>query len=265
METPTLGLLQIFVLAIIQGVSEFLPISSSAHLILPAKLVDWPDQGLAFDVAVHLGTLAAAMIYFRRDLAAFGNSVGVLIAQHRRDANLDLLLRIALATMPIVVCGALFSDEIEAHLRNTASIALVTMAFGLALWWADRRHVVERSSTPTATQALLIGLAQAVALVPGTSRAGITITAALALGLARRAALQFSFLLAIPTIAAASLFMAWSAKTALPWPTLGIGFAIAMLCAWLCIAAFMRLVERIGMAPFAVYRLALGAVLLVFF
>lgn len=267
MEAPAPSLLQIVVLAILQGVCEFLPISSSAHLILPARLTDWPDQGLAFDVAVHLGTLSAAMIYFHRDLAAFGRSGMALLTQRRWDAHLDLLTRIALALVPIVVVGALFADRIEASLRSTTVIALATIGFGLVLWWADRLNAerAATSATPTYWQALLIGVAQAVALIPGTSRAGITIAAALALGLGRTAALRFSFLLAIPTIAAAALLMALAAERELPWAAFGVGFVVAALCAWACIGAFMRLVERIGMAPFAIYRLLLGAVLLMFF
>lgn len=261
------GLLQIVVLAIIQGVTEFLPISSSAHLILPAQLADWPDQGLAFDVAVHLGTLAAAMIYFRRDLFAFGRSGLVLCTERRWSAELDSLTRIGIATLPIVAAGGLFADQIETHLRNTTVIAITTIVFGLALWWADWANAerTSQAATPTLWQALLIGCAQALALIPGTSRAGITIAAALALGLGRVAALRFSFLLAIPTIAAASLLMAVAAEDDLPAFAFAAGFVVAGLCAWVCIGAFMRLVERIGMMPFAIYRLVLGAVLLLFF
>ena len=261
------SLLQIVVLAVIQGVTEFLPISSSAHLILPAQLADWPDQGLAFDTAVHLGTLAAAMLHFRRDLAAFGRSGLVFLTQRRRNDDFDSLARIGVATLPIVVVGGLFADEIETHLRSTTVIAIATIVFGLALWWADRANAERpaRVSTPTVWQALWIGCAQAVALIPGTSRAGITIAAALALGLGRTAALRFSFLLAIPAIAAASLLMAVTAEDTLPWFAFATGFVVAGLCAWVCIEAFMRLVERIGMVPFAIYRLVLGAALLAFF
>lgn len=268
-EALEIGLLQIVVLALIQGVSEFLPISSSAHLILPSALLDWPDQGLAFDVAVHAGTLLAAIVYFRRELRGIAASGCALLLRGARDDNTALLARLAVATLPIAVAGAVFKEPIEAHLRTTTVIGTTTLVFGLALWWADsrRRKRGGTASLPTLGQALLIGGAQALALLPGTSRAGITIAAALALGFARTAALRFSFLLAIPAIAGAALFTGLEAGAgdALPWIDLALGFAVAAACAFLCIGAFMRFVERIGMAPFAIYRVLLGGVLLVFF
>lgn len=264
------SLLQIVVLALIQGVSEFLPISSSAHLILPAALSGWPDQRLAFDVAVHAGTLLAAIVYFRRELGGFAASGVALLVRGARDDNTALLLRLAVATLPIALAGAVFKAPIEAHLRTTTVIGATTLIFGLALWWADSRRNRDGGSAgnmPTFRQALLIGAAQALALLPGTSRAGVTIAAALALGFARTAALRFSFLLAIPTIAGAALFTALEAGAgaALPWLDLALGFAVAAACAFICIGAFIRFVERIGMAPFAIYRVLLGAVLLLFF
>lgn len=261
MET-SVGLLQIIVLALIQGITEFLPVSSSAHLILPAALTDWPDQGLAFDVAVHFGTVVAVAAYFRRDLAGFARS-GVGLAMHRRwDDNLDLLAKVCVATIPIVVVGVLFKAHIETHLRSTTIIATATIVFGIALWLGDRRR--GEVTTPSFLQATLIGLAQAIALVPGTSRSGITIAAALALGLARPAAARFSFLLSIPAIVGAAIYTAMDADadTPLPWIDLGLGFVLAAASAFACIAMFIRFVERIGMTPFVVYRVALGVVLL---
>ncbi len=280
METPSVDVVQIVVLAFIQGVTEFLPISSSAHLILPSALSGWQDQGLALDIAVHLGTLLAAVVHFRRDLAGFATSSWALARRRERDDNVNMLLRIGAATVPIAVAGALFKAPIEAHLRTTTVIAVTTIAFGLALWWADRRRgpaacagtpawtrgaVAEK--LPTYGQALLIGLAQALALVPGASRAGVTITAALALGFGRTAALRFSFLLAIPAIAGAALFAAVDAdpRTMLPWPALTTGFVVAAGSAFLCVGAFLRVVEHIGMTPFAIYRVLLGLALLAFF
>ena len=261
MET-SVGLLQIVVLALVQGITEFLPVSSSAHLILPAALTDWPDQGLAFDVAVHFGTVVAVATYFRRDLAGFAQS-GVALAMHRRwDDNLDLLAKIAVATIPIVVVGLLFKTQIEMHLRSTTIIATATIAFGIALWLADRRR--GEGTTPSYLQASLIGLAQAIALVPGTSRSGITIAAALALGLTRPAAARFSFLLSIPAIVGAAIYTVADAapSTPLPWIDMGLGFALAGASAFACIAMFIRFVERIGMTPFVVYRVVLGVALL---
>ncbi len=259
---PSLSLLQILVLALVQGITEFLPISSSAHLILPAALTDWPDQGLAFDVAVHLGTLVAVTAYFRRDLKGFAAS-GVALAMHRRwDDKLDLLAKVGVATIPIVMVGLFMKPAIESHLRTTTIIAAATIIFGIALWLADR-HRGQRT-TPSYFQATLIGLAQAVALVPGTSRSGITIAAALALGLTRPAAAKFSFLLSIPAIVGAAIYTALDASpdTPLPWTDLGLGFVIAGASAFACIAMFIRFVERVGMTPFVLYRVALGVVLL---
>ncbi|MDE0036134.1 MAG: undecaprenyl-diphosphate phosphatase [Gammaproteobacteria bacterium] len=261
MET-SVGLLQIVVLALIQGITEFLPVSSSAHLILPAALTDWPDQGLAFDVAVHLGTVVAVAVYFRQDLAGFAHS-GVSLAMHRRwDENLDLLAKVGIATIPIVVVGFLFKTHIESHLRSTTIIAATTIAFGIALWVADRYR--GEGATPSYLQATLIGLAQAIALIPGTSRSGITIAAALALGLTRHAAARFSFLLSIPAIVGAAFYTALDAspETPLPWIDLGLGFALAGASAFACIAMFIRFIERIGMTPFVIYRVLLGIALL---
>lgn len=274
MEAPDLDLVQIVVLALIQGVTEFLPISSSAHLILPAALSDWPDQGLAFDVAVHCGTLLAALVYFRRELTGFAGSGIALLTRGARDDNVAMIARIALATLPIVVAGTLFRDVVEAHLRTATVIGATTLVFGVALWWADGRRANGRTEAsrpalhlPSYWQALLIGTAQALALVPGTSRSGITIAAALALGFARTAALRFSFLLAIPAIGGAALLTGFKAggNATTPWDDLALGFALAAASAFACIAAFMRFVERVGMAPFAIYRILLGAALLLFF
>ena len=222
------SLLQVVVLALIQGITEFLPVSSSAHLILPAALTDWPDQGLAFDAAVHLGTLVAVTAYFRHDLAGFARS-GVALAMHRRwDDKLDLLAKVGIATLPIVIVAVFMKPVVESHLRTTTIIAAATIVFGIALWLADRRRGT--GTTPSYLQATLIGLAQAIALVPGTSRSGITIAAALTLGLARPAAARFSFLLAIPAIVGAAIYTVLDAgpDTPLPWMDLGLGFAIGL-------------------------------------
>lgn len=261
------SLLQIVVLALIQGVTEFLPVSSSAHLILPAALTDWPDQGLTFDAAVHLGTLAAVMAYFRRDLAGFATS-GLAFARHRAwDGNLDLTVKVLVATIPVVVAGVAFKAQIETHLRSTTVIALATIVFGVVLWLADRRRGTQSAEVPSYTQAVLIGLAQALALVPGTSRAGITIAAALMLGLGRREAARFSFMLAIPAIVGACVYTIVDADdwARLPWTDLGLGFGIAALSAFACITVFLRFVERTGMTPYVVYRILLGVALLTFF
>ncbi len=259
-----MDLLQVLVLALIQGVTEFLPISSSAHLILASRVAGWPDQGLAFDTAVHLGSLVAVLAYFRRELGAFADSALHL----RRDSATTLLAKVMVATVPVVVAGFLFKPWIESELRATGVIAATTMGFGLALWWADRRAGSGGNEySATFAKAALIGAAQAVALIPGTSRAGITITAALLLGLSRQGAARFSFLLAIPAIAGAALLSGMDATAggpALPWADLATGFTVSAVSAYACIAAFVALVNRTGMTPYVLYRIALGLVLIAF-
>ena len=256
--------LQIITLALLQGITEFLPISSSAHLSLPSQLTDWPDQGLAFDVAVHLGTLIAVCGYFRTELASYINGSFTAIRTRSGNAELDDVAKLVLATLPVVICGFLLKDWIEASLRSIEVIAAATIAFGILLAVADRRH--GDISTISLRTALIIGAFQTLALMPGTSRSGITITAALWLGLSRTAAARFSFLLSIPTIAGAALLTGLDLgqrPEPVDWPTLTIGALLAATSAYLCINTFVRLVERTGMMPYVYYRLVLGLVLLV--
>jgi len=256
---------QAAVLALIQGLTEFLPISSSAHLILVPVVSGWQDQGLAYDIAAHLGTLVAVCGYFRRDLGAVGT--GVLRGHATPEARLGWLL--VWATVPVAGAGLLLHDVIALEFRSPRIIALTTIGFGLLLWYADRtgsRMRVEGSIGPR--DALLIGCAQALALIPGTSRSGITITAGLLLGLTRQAAARFSFLMAVPVTALAVLRETWEVAGAghqAPWSGLALVAVLAGASAWLCIWAFLRLLDRIGMAPFAIYRLVLGTALLVLY
>ena len=255
--------LQLIFLSLIQGLTEFLPISSSAHLILPAQLFDWPDQGLAFDVGVHFGTLVAVLAYFRQELWSMTRDT-VSYPWHRQyNESTDLALKLLLATVPVVVIGALGKNFIEAHLRTVPVIAWSTLLFAAALWFADRQPGMR--THPHWRDAWIIGCAQVLALVPGTSRSGITITAALLVGLSRTDAARFSFLLAIPTIAGAQLLLTldWlTHDTATPWRDLLAGALIAGVAAYLCIHAFIELVERTGMLPYVLYRIVLGCVLL---
>lgn len=256
---------QAAVLALIQGLTEFLPISSSAHLILVPVVSGWQDQGLAYDIAAHLGTLVAVCGYFRRDLGAVG--AGVLRGHATPEARLGWLL--VWATVPVAGAGLLLHDVIALEFRSPRIIALTTIGFGLLLWYADRtgsRMRVEGSIG--LRDALLIGCAQALALIPGTSRSGITITAGLLLGLTRQAAARFSFLMAVPITALAVLRETWEVAGAghqAPWSGLALVAVLAGASAWLCIWAFLRLLDRIGMAPFAIYRLVLGTALLVLY
>lgn len=260
-------LIQIIVLALVQGFTEFLPISSSAHLILAPHLFGYSDQGLPFDLAVHLGTLLAVVIYFRETLLEIARDwFASLPASAPGTANSRLGWYIILATLPVMGVGVLIKDLVEHQLRTPLVIAATTIGFGALLLWADKgfRHH-RRMESMTWKDALTIGLAQALALVPGTSRSGITMTAALMLGYSREAAARFSFLLAIPTILASVIWVGKDLVTsdlAVNWTDLGLGVLFSFIAAILTIYLFLRFIERMGMAPFAWYRFALGAFIL---
>lgn len=259
--------LEIIVLAIIQGITEFLPISSSAHLILPSQLLGWTDQGLAFDVAVHVGTLAAVLIYFREDVikllvAWFGSLKG------QKSAESNLAWCIIIGTIPAGLAGLLLKDYVEVYARSISVIAATTIIFGLLLWWADRTakqiKVIEQV---TFKSALIIGIAQAMALIPGTSRSGITMTAGLMLGLNRQSAARFSFLLSIPIILLAGGYQVLKLATGdeqVAWNTILLGTVLSFFSAYACIHLFLKWIERVGMTPFVIYRLLLGVILISF-
>jgi undecaprenyl-diphosphatase len=258
--------LQAIYLALLQGLTEFLPISSSAHLILVPRLLGWMDQGLAFDVAVHVGTLAAVMFYFRADLARLFIAWAQSCAGKGMTVDAKLAWLIVLATVPVAVCGLLFHSTVEGALRSPLVIAATTIGFGLLLLAADLLgRQVRGTATLTLRDAVLIGLAQALALVPGTSRSGITMTAALALGLTRTDAARISFLLSVPTILMAGGYESYKLMHytgPVQWGPILLGTTVAAVSAYLCIHFFMRLIERTGMWPFVVYRLLLGLLLL---
>ncbi|PIE41394.1 MAG: undecaprenyl-diphosphate phosphatase, partial [Gammaproteobacteria bacterium] len=232
------------------------------------QLLGWPDQGLAFDVAVHLGTLIAVVTYFRADILAVIQ--GFFKAAHTKKMNTQAQLGVAVVvgTIPAVIIGFLFKDFIEDNLRSSQVIAFTTIFFGLLLWQADKTGKrILKIEALQANKALVIGLAQALALIPGTSRSGITMTAALMLGFDRTTAARFSMLLSIPLILAASLLKTLDllASTApVPWLLIGLGMLVATVSAYLCIHYFLKLLEQMGMLPFVVYRLLLGAFLLFF-
>lgn len=257
----------IVLLALIQGLTEFLPISSSAHLILPSHLFGWDDQGLAFDVAVHVGTLAAVVWYFRKDiyLLIYGWLRSVTGGKASMHSRLGWM--IILGTLPAVVAGLLLNSLIEQYLRSILVIAATTIFFGVLLGWADcRRTERYRIRHIGVKQTLFIGCAQAIALIPGTSRSGITITAALMLGFSRKTAARFSFFLSIPLIMAAGSFKCMELIQAggeTDWFSISLGAVLSAISAYICIHFFLKLINQIGMWPFVVYRLLLGAVLLV--
>jgi undecaprenyl-diphosphatase len=264
-----MDLVQIIVLAVVQGLSEFLPISSSGHLILVPHFLGWPDQGLAFDVAVHVGTLIAVVLYFRRQLGLMARDWLASIVRRESSPDSRLAWGVIVGTIPVGLAGLAFADAIEAHLRSPLFVAGTLAGFGLLLYVADRLGRKQRDEfTLSIREALLIGCAQALALMPGTSRSGITMTAGLGLGLQRAASARFSFLLAVPGIAMAGVYEGAKlllAAAAVDWRAMGLGALFAALSGYACIHVLIRFIEKIGMLPFTLYRLLLALVIVVVF
>lgn len=257
---------QALLLALLQGLTEFLPISSSAHLVLPSLILEWPDQGLAFDVAVHVGTLAAVLWYYRKELAQMADAWVRSMAGGPVTDDSRLVWYLGLATIPAGLVGLVAGDFIEGNLRTLPVLATTTAVFGVLLGVAQRYGAAAgKGKSLTLSLAMMIGLAQAMAPIPGVSRSGVTITAALLLGMDRQGAARFSFLLSIPIIASAGALKFWQlleSGAAVDWWTLALGTVVAGVTAYLCIALFLRLLDRIGLMPFVYYRLALAALLL---
>jgi undecaprenyl-diphosphatase len=258
--------IQAIVLALVQGLSEFLPISSSGHLVLVPHFLGWKDQGLAFDVAIHVGTLFAVLAYFRREVAAMARDWIASLAGRGLTPDARLAWCVILGTLPVGAVGLAFGGLIEEKLRNPVSVATMLAVFGLLMWIADRYGRRERDEYAVGWRdALLIGCAQALALMPGTSRSGVTMTMARTLGLRREAAARFSFLLAIPGIAMAGgyefLKLATSNGTPPDWGSIALGMAVAAVTGYACIAWLLRVISRIGLGPFAVYRFLVAGVL----
>jgi len=257
--------LQIISLAILQGLTEFLPISSSAHLILLPLVTGWQDQGLAFDVAVHVGTLSAVVLYFRQTLHTISKDWYSSLTQRQAVGESNLAWAVLFGTIPVGLAGLLLGDFIETSLRSPLVIATTTIVFGLLLGWADWYGKQQRTEHQLNWKdVLIVGIAQAIALIPGTSRSGITMTAGLILGLNRQAAAHFSFLLSIPVI-----LLAGGLKTIeliqsnlnTDWIAILSGATLSAISAYICIHLFLKLLERIGMWPFVIYRMLLGVIL----
>ena len=279
------------VLALVQGVTEFLPISSSAHLILAPVLFGWPDQGLHFDVAANTGTLLAVMLYFRRDLLSLGAATlgslrlgpaklvrGVLRnpgsdPRGAVESTLSFEARLGwfllAASVPVGLCGLLFYDQIGTVLRNPRVLATTSIAFGLLLYWADRFGPRGRDlETLGWKDTLIVGLAQALALIPGTSRSGVTMTAGLFAGFDRVAATRFAFLLAVPVgiLAAAKdlLELVQAPPVSSELAQIGLGLVVSGAAAYLTIGWLLAWVRRQTMTVFVVYRVILGVTILIF-
>ena len=256
-----MDMIEIIILALIQGVTEFLPISSSAHLILPSHVFGWTDQGLAFDVAVHVGSLVAVMGYFRKDVSALLVAWLQHLSKGQKSPESDLAWSVILATLPAVIFGLLVDLFFDEALRQLWVIATTTIVFGILLALADRKGYLNKATTITIKMAFIIGLFQALALIPGTSRSGITMTAALFLGVNRETSARFSFLLSIPLIlAAGSLKTLELMQTNLPvpWLDMALGTGLSAISAYACITLFLAWINRIGFMPFVIYRLFLG-------
>ena len=259
--------IQILALGIIQGLTEFLPVSSSAHLVLVSIVMGWEDQGLLIDVAAHAGSLLAVLIYFRKELKQMISALSDPSAPDNAE-TLHLMKAIVVATIPIVVAGLLFSGIIETYLRSSYVIAAATILFALLLAYADQlKHDVHDEYKLCWKGILFIGFAQAFALIPGTSRSGVTITAGLMMGLTKVAAARFSFLLSIPTILAAisyKLMQLYAMPLSIDYVAMIGVLVLSGVVAYLCIEAFIRFVNIVGMMPFVIYRLILGALLFIF-
>ena len=258
--------LHVFALAVVQGLTEFLPISSSAHLILLPLLAEWKDQGLAFDVAVHVGTLTAIVIYFRQTLVTLFIDWTQSIKTRQIVGDSRLAWAVLFGTIPVGLAGLALNDIISTMMRSPLVIATTTIVFGLLLGWADwQGKRIRNEHQLNWKDVLFIGIAQAIALIPGTSRSGITMTAGLMLGLTREAAARFSFLLSIPVIFLAGMLETVDLiKSGLDtdWTAILSGVVLSAASAYLCIFLFLKMLEKIGMIPFMIYRLILGAVLL---
>ncbi len=256
--------LDAFLLAIIQGITEFLPISSSAHLIILSYILE-TSSNLFYDVSLHLGTLIAVCAYFKNEIKDTFNQINV---QKSIFSN-NLLTNLFISSLPTLFLGFLFVNFIDNNLRNTLVISVTTIFFALVLWIATLRAPRKNELAEISlNEALIIGLAQSISLIPGTSRSGITISAGLLLGLDTKTATKFSFLMSIPTIGAIAAYQILSLDLDnlvgyIQFNVLGL--FVSFLVAYFTIDIFMKFIEKIGFLPFIIYRLVLGMLLVAYF
>lgn len=254
--------LQIVILSIVQGLTEFLPISSSAHLVLLPQIIGWADHSLVFDVALHFGSLIAVLYYFRGEVWRMLKSWSRSLAGGDPDQDSLLAWWVIIGTLPAIFVGFLLEGPIEDKLREPWILATASIVFGLLLWFADANARRERDEYQLRLKdVLIIGCCQVLALIPGTSRSGITITLGLFLGLTRKASARFSFLLAMPVIFASGVLQSvrmFTEVSPVGWGDLLLGIGLSAISAGLCIHYFLRLVEKLGMLPFVAYRVLLG-------
>jgi undecaprenyl-diphosphatase len=259
-----LDFIQISWLAFIQGVTEFLPISSSAHLILPSLLLGWPDQGLTFDVAVHLGSLAAVIFYFRADISSIAWAWLQQVFRGKASGKARLGWLLIIATVPAGLAGLLLNDLVASYARVLPVIGSTSIIFAVLLFLSQRRSSSTMSLDSLSwRQALVIGVAQSMALIPGASRSGVTMTAALFCNMSKSDAGKFSFLLSIPIILASGLLKGLELfndpEVSVEWLELSYGATVSAAVALFCIHWFLAFIERIGFLPFVIYRIVLGA------
>lgn len=262
-------LFQLVLVALIQGITEFLPISSSGHLILLPGLTSLDDQGVVIDVAVHVGTLGAVILYFRKDVAMLLQGTLRLVCGRTDSRGAMLALYFAIATVPVIVAGlALHVSGLNEAMRSVAVIGWAMLVFGIVLWWADRTGPQERKAEDwTLRHAIIMGLWQAVALIPGTSRSGITITGGRQLGYTREEAARLAMLMSIPTILASGAVLATDVAVAADWALARDGAIAAVMAfgsALLALAVMMRLTRSITFTPYVIYRVVLGVILLIY-
>ncbi|MGB1361033.1 MAG: undecaprenyl-diphosphate phosphatase [Alphaproteobacteria bacterium] len=262
--------LQILVLSLIQGITEFLPVSSSAHLIITSNLFGWRDQGLAIDVAVHFGTLIAVIMYFK-EYVMQGINGGFDLLGKRKTEDSQFALLIIIATIPVVICGFIFKDFIATAFRENMlyTIAITSIVFGVLLWFIDyATPTFSKVSNLNYKHGLFLGICQTIALIPGVSRSGICMTAARLLNMERTESAKISMLMGMPTLFAASILVSfdiYKAGDILFTRGALLAIIISFLFAYLTIGAMMKLLEKTNMTIFAVYRIALGIILLVYF
>ena len=251
-------ILNIIILSFIQGVTEFLPISSSSHLVLLAELSDYPDQGLGFDIALHAGSLLAVLIYFKSELKK------ILFLTHDGQQYIKLMF---IASIPLPIMGIIFVDYISLYMRNIQSIAVMTIFFALLLYFADKNRENKKDILNVSqTTIIFIGLMQTLAIMPGVSRAGVVITAALIVGFNRNDSIKISFLLSIPAILMASTYQITQlldSNDILLIREYFFGFLFSFIFSYLTIRLFISTINRITFSPYIIYRIVLGTFLLV--
>jgi undecaprenyl-diphosphatase len=269
---------QAAILGLVQGVCEFLPISSSAHLVILPKMMGWPYLGKSFDVALHFGTLSVLVIHFREELSQLGRAAQRYIFHAGKvdDPSVRLLRLLVLASVPAAVAGFLLDDLVEPYCQGLFPVGMFSVLWGVMMGYSEARARIGDASAPASCcgarrlsslgrkQAFLIGCAQATALLPGTSRTGATLTAGLLSGLSRPEAARFSLLLSIPVVAGAAVFRGWDqlSQPSADWTVVLIGVLTSALAGRFCLKRFLAYLETGSLLPFVAYRVVFGSLVL---